>query len=525
MSQYTKRMDLIFGIELLGFRGPQAPKLGENDIYEVLETLMGLVPEEDIAVIQMISPHPRRVDICTKCQEVWRDRDLFKFMDQYYVLSNGKKVFITRPYEETNTVKVKRVPIWWRNSDIERVFSNYGDVKSVKEDIFRSSRNYYKGIYNGNYTVKMKVKKSIPSSITVQGDRFEIYYYKQTPTCWRCGREHYKDQCDAKVDEDYVNRFSMDDFPQLPEPQQIATSGSATSSTNNSMTDLSVSAPVVSTDSTVSKASSEPNLSVSVTNASGSVPVVATDPIVSKASSEPSTAVSSAPSTTEAIPAVSITQVPASDSSVVEQESVSVPSVMPAIASMTLASTESSEITSVPVSHQATKATVKTVTSITVPVISATTQEGLGEETTDGEGTIDKAFEEFVATPTIEVHHAQDSQVMGDANASSVMDLDWEASLAAEEWDDDNLITPAQRISTELRSQPDQTEDMCTIEIQDDTGSDIQAGKRKANGSSDEENSIVYQFGSFVNSLFSESSEAKEKKETKKVKIEEVQNI
>ena len=88
--------------------------------------------------------------------------------------------------------------------------------------------------------------------------------------------------------------------------------------------------------------------------------------------------------------------------------------------------------------------------------------------------------ESNVDEPEIEVHHAQDSQVMGDANASSVMDLDWEASLAAEEWDDDNSITPAQRVSTELRSQPDQTEDMCTIEIQDDIGSDIQAGKRKA---------------------------------------------
>ena len=172
MSQYTKSMDLIFGIELLGVRGPQLNKLGENDIYEVLETLMGLVPEEDIAVIQMISPNPRRVDISTKCQEVWRDRDLFKFMDQHYVLSTGKRIFITRPYEETNTVKVKRVPIYWRHSDLERVFSYYGEVKWIKEDIFRSSRDYYKGIYNGNYTIKMKVKKAIPCSMTVHGSKY-----------------------------------------------------------------------------------------------------------------------------------------------------------------------------------------------------------------------------------------------------------------------------------------------------------------------------------------------------------------
>ena len=504
-------MDLIFGIELLGVRGPQSPKLGENDIYEVLETLMGLVPEEDIAVIQMISPHPRRVDISTKCQEVWRDRDLFKFMDQHYVLGNGKRVFITRPYEETNTVKVKRVPIYWRHSDLERVFSNYGEVKLIKEDIFRSSRDYYKGIYNGNYTIKMKVKKAIPSSITVQGDRFEIYYYGQTPTCWRCGREHMKDKCDAKEDDDFVNRFNMNDFPQLAEPQQIATSGSANNSMNNSMTDLSIigsnnsgSAPVVSNDPTGS-------------NASISAPVVSSDSTVTNVSNESSSTVSTVSNV--------IAQEPASNASVVEQGSV--PSVVPAIASMTLDPAETSEITSVPAPNSnQTKTTVKTVTSITKPVITATIQEGEGEETTDGEGTIDKFFEEFVETPAVEVHHAQDSQVMGDANASSVMDLNWEASLTASEWDDDHLVTPAQRVTTESRSQPEQTEELCTIEIQDGMECDNQAVKRKAIGSSDEESSIVMQFGSFVNSLLSgERKESKEKKETKKVKMEEIQNM
>ena len=84
-------MDLVFGIENVGPRGPQAPKLGESDVYHVLETIMGLEPEEDVAVIQMISPHPRRVDISTTCQAVWRDRDLFQFMDKYYELDKGKK--------------------------------------------------------------------------------------------------------------------------------------------------------------------------------------------------------------------------------------------------------------------------------------------------------------------------------------------------------------------------------------------------------------------------------------------------
>ena len=142
------------------------------------------------------------------------------------------------------------------------------------------------------------------------------------------------------------------------------------------------------------------------------------------------------------------------------------------------------------------------------------------------------AFEKFVATPAVEVHHAQDSQVMRDVNASSVMDIDWATNLSASEWDDENLITPAQRILTETRSQPEQTEEICTIEIRDEINGNTQVGKRKANGSSDEESSIVMQFGSFVNSLWSgERTESKEKNETKKVnekkkvKVEDIQDI
>ena len=56
-------MDNVFGIEIVGVKSPQVMRLGEGDIYHVLETIMGLVPEEDVDVIQMLSPHPRRVDV------------------------------------------------------------------------------------------------------------------------------------------------------------------------------------------------------------------------------------------------------------------------------------------------------------------------------------------------------------------------------------------------------------------------------------------------------------------------------
>ena len=118
--------DHIFGIELVVKRGQQYVPLNESDVYEVLEDIMHLEPEEDLDTIQMHSPNPRRVDVSTSCLAVWSDNDLYKFMDQQYDLENEKTVLINRPYEDSTFIRVKRVPITWSNDTVERVFSFYG---------------------------------------------------------------------------------------------------------------------------------------------------------------------------------------------------------------------------------------------------------------------------------------------------------------------------------------------------------------------------------------------------------------
>ena len=133
-------------------------------------------------------------------------------------MDNGKRIWISKPFDEYTTIKVKRIPVWWSESTIERILSFYGDVKSVRKEIFRSMRDNYKGIYNGNYSVKMKVKRDIPSTLNVSGTRFEMYYYGQQPTCWVCGKPHLKEDCESKSVDDHVNRFNLDHFPPLPEP-------------------------------------------------------------------------------------------------------------------------------------------------------------------------------------------------------------------------------------------------------------------------------------------------------------------
>ena len=114
----------------------------------------------------------------------------------------------------------------------------------------------------------------------------------------------------------------------------------------------------------------------------------------------------------------------------------------------------------------------------------------------------------------------------GGANASSIMDTEWERTLTASEIEDDHMITPAQRqrnerISVEV--------DMDDIEL-DDNENESQDKKRKViHGSSDDENSIILQFGSFVNSFnpfgSNDRSKPKEQNESKKVRMDDVQNV
>ena len=104
----------IFGIEPVIHSGDFVP-LKYEDIYKVIETVMGLDPAVDLEGIQIHGPNPRRVDVLTKTNAVWYDKNLFDYMNLEYEPETGLTVLITRPYEDYKVVKVvrvKRIPIW-----------------------------------------------------------------------------------------------------------------------------------------------------------------------------------------------------------------------------------------------------------------------------------------------------------------------------------------------------------------------------------------------------------------------------
>ena len=75
----------------------------------------------------------------------------------------------------------------------------------------------------GTYRMKMKITADIPSTLIVSKYKLEVFYYGQKQTCWTCGMEHQKGsgQCPNNYRE-YVNRFSIDDFPPIESSTLVA---------------------------------------------------------------------------------------------------------------------------------------------------------------------------------------------------------------------------------------------------------------------------------------------------------------
>ncbi|CAL4097875.1 unnamed protein product, partial [Meganyctiphanes norvegica] len=380
----------VFGIEQLVVGGNRYQPLDERDVFEVLETFLGIGPQ-DLEVVQMKGPNPKRVDIRTKTVDVWTRKGIHQQIDNRYVLSNGKVVLIVRPFDEYTEIRINRVPIIWDEQSLLRIFSFYGDIKTIKHEWFvnRNIREEYVDVRNGTYRVKMIVKRDIPSTLVLSNYKIEIFYRGQKQTCWKCGRpQHTKNDCTTRYG-NYANIFSMDDFPVLNDPEDDASStapeepasmltpessASTTESAPTDTTEDSAPVPAAATATTVSEAPASaeaPDLEDNSlahtapenTEVPVPVPVAVTVPVPAAATTVPVPAAattapvpaattSSATASTVPVPAVAATSTAASTVPVPATTTVLVP-----------AATTSSAATTVPVPAAAT----------TVPVPAATT--------------------------------------------------------------------------------------------------------------------------------------------------------
>ena len=293
----TDIKERILGVELIIPRGQKVSPLNFSDIYEVAEKLIKLAPDE-LDAIQMQGPDPNRVDLTTASLDVWTRLDIYRLIEQKFILSSGKTVRLVKPCEAVSDIRVKRVPSWWREDEIKRIFSWYGTVRSIYQEKFRNNidpnnvqnnqvKSDYRELKNGVWRVKMVVTKPIPSTLVISNFKLEIFYRGQIQTCWRCGQavsgNHRRFDCEVNY-RDFLNRFSIEEFPALmrvPSVNSIPNLSNA-----SSMEDLTR-VPDQSEDPPVVTVSSVPAVSVAASTAPTTPSVSASAPRLVSAAPAP----------------------------------------------------------------------------------------------------------------------------------------------------------------------------------------------------------------------------------------------
>ncbi|XP_062699745.1 uncharacterized protein LOC134284680 [Aedes albopictus] len=95
---------------------------------------------------------------------------------KHYYIHEGKKYYIPVYVDgPTTTVKIHDISPQMSNDIIVRHMQQYGKVISIENDVWK---NFFPGILNGVRIVRMRLEKTLPSRIVVNGESTYVTYPK-----------------------------------------------------------------------------------------------------------------------------------------------------------------------------------------------------------------------------------------------------------------------------------------------------------------------------------------------------------
>lgn len=136
-----------------------------------------------------------------------------------------------RSIDNAIEVKVHDLPPHMPNRLIAKQLSQYGEVLSVKDDTWKE---FFPGMPNGVRTVRIILKKPIPSYVVVENDTAYVKYQNQIRTCRHCVRAlHVGRSCveaRKELDGDINNRLTAAQVVQGLSPSAITAGTSQSTS-------------------------------------------------------------------------------------------------------------------------------------------------------------------------------------------------------------------------------------------------------------------------------------------------------
>lgn len=173
------------------------PRPNAYDIHEWIHNTLKILPE-DIAALQL-NGITRQVYIKCKAQAIVEKILLDTNGESYYIHEGGQrtKVTIDSAGLGIRYVKVYNLPTEVPNHNIKVSLETFGNVVEINEDVW--SGNFRYSVPNGVRTVKIALKKHIPSYQDIAGHRALITYTGQPVTCALCSLTgHLRADCPTK---------------------------------------------------------------------------------------------------------------------------------------------------------------------------------------------------------------------------------------------------------------------------------------------------------------------------------------
>ncbi|XP_068232372.1 uncharacterized protein [Palaemon carinicauda] len=137
-----------------------------------------------------------------------------EYEDKVIHFGNGEKALVVNLSSVYTYVSIRYAHFDIEDSLLISVLEQYGKVLHLRHNTFSHGRA--NGLENGTRTVKMEIKKNIPSSINICGYNVVFLYNGQKKTCYKCGRDsHMAVNCNMDS-EPKLNIFNLNDFPAMP---------------------------------------------------------------------------------------------------------------------------------------------------------------------------------------------------------------------------------------------------------------------------------------------------------------------
>ncbi|KAL9696560.1 hypothetical protein quinque_016139 [Culex quinquefasciatus] len=154
----------------------------DNEVVQFMEEVLRMTYEH------VVSMQPRRNLIFVETPDLDCAQGYVDDHDGKHAMRVDDQEYAVRLYMEDGAinVKVRDLPPQWKNDLIVKTLMQYGKVVAIKDDLWEVG--FVKGKKNGTRTVRMVVKKPIPSYVLVASEQAFVSYPNQQHTCKSCSK-------------------------------------------------------------------------------------------------------------------------------------------------------------------------------------------------------------------------------------------------------------------------------------------------------------------------------------------------